>query len=217
MPAGLIRERARAYARSHPATIAWGNPIEQNIHCFDTARALICLMAVCNNLDVSSGNIQANEPDILSLGKFVRADVIPSKRKEMIHAHHRTIPKLMTVPPAFFRKAVLEGIPYPVGAFYVQCANPVIAYVDSRQNYEALMKLDFLAVSEIYMTPTAALTDVVLPAATHFEFNDIGHYGLGHGYILARPRVVEPPKVCWSDIKILNELGKTLTPFRILV
>ena len=74
------------------------------------------------------------------------------------------------------------------------------------------MKLDFLAVSEIFMKPTAALTDVVLSAATHFEFNDIGHYGLGHGYILACPRVVEPPKKCCPDIKILNELGKTLTP-----
>jgi anaerobic selenocysteine-containing dehydrogenase len=73
------------------------------------------------------------------------------------------------------------------------------------------MKLDFLAVSEIFMTPTAALADVVLPAATHFEFNDIGHYGLGHGYILARPAVVEPPAQCWPDIKILNELGKTMT------
>ena len=113
---------------------------------------------------------------------------------------------------AFFRKAVLEGIPYPVGAVYVQCANPVVAYADSRQTYEALMKLDFRAVSEVFMKPTAVLIDVVLPAATHFEFNDIGHYGLGHGYILARPRVVEPTKECWPDIEILNELGKTLTP-----
>ena len=212
VPADQIRKSARAYARSHRAAIAWGNPIEQNIHSFDTARALICLMAICDNLDVPGGNVQANEPDILSLGKFVRADLMPSKRKEMLHAHHHTIPKLMTVPPAFFRKAVLEGIPYPVGAAYVQCANPVLAYADSRQTYDALMKLDFLAVSEIFMTPTAALADVVLPAATHFEFNDIGHYGLGHGYILARPEVVKPPSKCWPDIKILNELGKAMTP-----
>ena len=211
VPADQIRKSAMAYARSHPAAIAWGNPIEQNIHCFDTARALICLMAICGNLDIPGGNIQANEPDILSLGKFVRADLMPSKRKEMIHAHHHTIPKLMTVPPAFFRKAVLEGIPYPVSAAYVQCANPVLAYADSRQTYNTLMKLDFLAVSEIFMTPTAALADVVLPAATHFEFNDIGHYGLGHGYILARPKVVKPPPKCWPDIKILNELGKAMT------
>jgi anaerobic selenocysteine-containing dehydrogenase len=56
------------------------------------------------------------------------------------------------------------------------------------------------------------MADVVLPAATHFEFNDIGHYGLGHGFILARPKVVDPPAQCWPDIKILNELGKALTP-----
>ncbi len=212
VPADLIRKSARAYARSHPAAIAWGNPIEQNIHAFDSARALICLMAICGNLDVPGGNIQANEPRILSLGKFVRADKIPSKPKEMIHAHHHAIPRLMTVPPAYFRKAVLKGSPYPVKAAYVQCANPVLSYADSRQTYDALMKLDFLAVSDIFMTPTAALADVVLPAATHFEFNDIGHYGLGHGFILARPKVVNPPGQCWPDIKILNELGKVLTP-----
>ena len=86
----------------------------------------------------------------------------------------------MTVPPAFFRDAVLEDRPYPVRAAYIQCANPVMGYADTRRTREALMKLDFLAVSDIFMTPTAALADIVLPAATQFEFNDIGHYGLGH-------------------------------------
>lgn len=212
IPAHQIKDAARAYARCRPAAIAWGNAIEHNIHSFNTARALVCLMAVCGNLDVAGGNIQANEPEILSLGKFVRADLLPSKPKEMIHAHHHAIPKMMTVPPAFFRKAVLEGVPYAIAAAYVQCANPLLAYADSRQTHEALMKLNFLAVSDIVMTPTAALADVVLPAATHFEFNDIGHYGLGHGYLLARPKVVDPPAECWPDIKILNELGNMLTP-----
>jgi anaerobic selenocysteine-containing dehydrogenase len=210
--AGLIREAARFYARSHPAAIQWGNPIEQNIHSFDTARALVCLMAVCGNLDIPGGNIQANEPPVLGLGKFVRADLIPSKRKEMIHAFHRAIPRLMTVPPAYFRKAVLEGDPYPVRAAYIQCANPLLSYADSRRTFDMLLALDFLAVSDIFMTPTASMADVVLPAATHFEFNDIGHYGLGHGYILARPKLVNPPEGCWPDMKILNELGKALEP-----
>ena len=208
---GLIREGARLYAASHPADIQWGNPIEHNIHTFDTARALVCLMAICGNLDVPGGNIQANEPDILGLGKFARADLLPSKRKEMIHAYHHTIPRLMTVPPAFFRKAVLEEFPYPVKGVYMQCTNPLLAYADSHQTYEALTKLEFLAVTDICMTPTASVADIVLPAATHFEFNDIGHYGLGHGYILARPKVVDPPDGCWPDIKILNELGKAIT------
>jgi anaerobic selenocysteine-containing dehydrogenase len=212
VPPDLIREAARFYADSHPAAIQWGNPIEQTVQTFDTLRSLLCLMAVCGNLDAPGGNIQANEPHILGLGKFVRADLIPTKRKDMLHAFHHTIPRMMTVPPAYFRKAVLEETPYPVKAAYFQGANPMLSYADSRMTLSALTKLDFLAVADIFMTPTAALADVVLPAATTFEFNDIGHYGLGHGILLARPKVVEPPDGCWPDLKIINELGKALTP-----
>ena len=211
VPANLIREAARFYAQSRPAAIQWGNPIEQNVHNFDTVRAFVCLMAICGNLDVPGGNIQANEPKTCNFGEFVRADLIPSKRKEMIHAYHQTIPRMMNVPPAFFRKAVLEGVPYPVKGAYMHGTNPILAYADSLKTYETLMNLDYLVVSEVFMTPTASFADIVLPAATHFEFNDIGHWGIGHGFILARPKVVDPPEDCWPDIKILNELGKALT------
>ena len=207
----LIREAARFYAHSHPAAIQWGNPIEQTMHNFDAARALVCLMAICGNLDIAGGNVKAAEPKTNPFGKFVRADRVPSKRKEMIPAYHQTSPKLMTVPPGLFRKAVLEEFPYPVKGIYMHGTNPLVTYADSRKTFEAYSKLDFIAVADIFMTPSASMADIVLPAATHFEFNDIGHYGLGHGYILARPKVVDPPEECWPDIKILNELGKALT------
>ena len=211
IPAQLIRQAARFYARSHPAALQWGNAIEQTTQNFDTARALVCLMAVSGNLDVPGGNLMADEPKTAPFGKFVRADLMPEKRKEMINAHYQTIPQLMTVPPALFKKAVLEECPYPIKAAYMQGTNPLVTYADSRKTFEALQKLDFIALADIFMTPTAALADILLPAATHFEFNDIGHYGLGHGYILARPKVIDPPRECWPDIKILNELGKALT------
>ena len=211
VPPDLIRKAARFYARSHPAAIQWGNPIEQNIHNFDTARALVSLMAISGNLDIPGGNIWPNEPKTANFGNFVRADLNPSKRKEMINASHQVIPAMMTVPPGLLRKAILEEFPYPVKAAYMHGTNPLVTYADSPKTYAALMKLDFIAVADIFMTPTASMADIVLPAATHFEFNDIGHYGLGHGFILARPKVVDPPPQCWPDIKILNELGKVLT------
>jgi anaerobic selenocysteine-containing dehydrogenase len=207
-----IRVCARAYARSHPAAIQWGNAIEHNINTFDTARSLVCLMSICGNLDVPGGNIQANEPGVTGLGRFVRADLLPSKRKEIINASHNTIPRLMTVPPALFRKAVLDEEPYPVKGAYIQCANPLLGYADSRMTFETLKKLEFTAVADMFMTPSAAMADIVLPVATQYEFNDIGHYGLGHGCILARPQIVKPPDECWPDMKILNELGKALSP-----
>jgi anaerobic selenocysteine-containing dehydrogenase len=212
VPPDLIRETARMYARSKPATIQWGNPIEHNIYTFHTTRALICLMAICGNLDVPGGNVQALDPKVMGLGAFVRADLFPTKWKEMISTSHGVIPRFMTIPSSFFRKAVLEEIPYPVKGFYAMCTNPMLSYADSRHTYDALMKLDFTAVADLFMTPTAAMADIVLPVASQFEMDDIGHYGLGHGYILARPKVVDPPEECWPDIKILNELGKLISP-----
>ena len=212
IPAEIIRRAALSYAESRPAAIQWGNPIEQNVHTFQTTRALVCLMAICGNLDTAGGNLHKLDPRILNLGQFVRADLLPDKRKEMIHAAHGTIPRLMTVPPAYFKRAVLTEDPYPVKAAYFQCTNPLVTWADSRSTLQALQKLDFVVVSDICMTPTAAFADMVLPAATHLEFNDIGHYGLGHGFILARPKIVDPPDECWPDIKTINELGKRISP-----
>ena len=212
VPADRIREAARRYAGARPAALQWGNPIEHHRSTFDVTRALLCLMALTGNLDVPGGNVHARDPEIMPLGRFVRADLIPDKRKTMLGAYHRTIPRMMTVPPSLFKQAVLEETPYPVRGLYVMCGNPMLSWADSRRTRAALEKLEFLAVADLFMTPTAAMADVVLPVATQFEFNDIGHYGIGHGLILARPRVVDPPPGCWPDMKILNELGKRLSP-----
>lgn len=208
--AGKIRETARAMAELQPTALHWGNAIEHTSHNFDVCRALIGLMALCGNLDVTGGNIQALEPAVLSPGRFVKAELLRDKHQKMIHAAFGAIPRLMTVPPVYFRRAVLEQIPYPVTAAYLQGTNPLLTHADSRETLRTLNKLDFLAVSDIFMTPTAAQADLVLPAATHLEFDDIGHYGLGQGVILARPQVVQPPDHCWPDIKILNALGRRL-------
>jgi len=211
VPADLIRQAARRYAEAKPAALQWGNAIEHDIHAFDAARSLVCLMAVCGNLEVAGGNVHAHDPDIMGLGKFVRADLIPDKRKEMIGAFHHTIPRLMTVPPALFRKGVLEDVPYAMRGYYGMCTNPLVAWADSRVTYDAFKRLDFVAIADLFMTPTASMADMVFPVAHQYEMNDIGHYGIGHGMILARPKIVEPPPECWPDIKIMNELGKRVS------
>ena len=72
---------------------------------FDVARALICLMALCGNLAVSGGNVNALDPKVLGLGAFVRADLIPEKRKEMITAAHGVIPRFMIQGGGFYRNS----------------------------------------------------------------------------------------------------------------
>ncbi|MDH7478940.1 MAG: molybdopterin-dependent oxidoreductase [Syntrophomonadaceae bacterium] len=212
VPADLIRRAARMYAEAKPAALLWGNAIEHSIHAFDYTRSLNCLMAITGNLEVAGGNVNAHDPKIMGLGEFVRADLIPTKAKEMISAHHGIIPRLMTVAPAYFRRAVLEGIPYPVRGYYGMCTNPLVNWADSRVTYEAFLSLDFIAIADLFMTPSASMADIVLPVAHQYEMNDIGHYGIGHGMIFARPKIVDPPAECWPDMKILNELGKRVSP-----
>jgi anaerobic selenocysteine-containing dehydrogenase len=205
-----ILHTAWIYATSHPAVIQWGNALEHTVNGFQTCRALLCLMGLTGNLDTPGGNIMPSMPPVARLADFVKSSLLPDKVRKMLSRARHLAPNFLVVPPPVVLQAILTGQPYPVKAMFTQVTNPLLTYSDSRQTYEALNKLDFLAVSEIFMTPTAALADVVLPAATGFEFDDIGHYGLAHGWIAARPKIVDPPGEAWPDIKILSELGRAL-------
>jgi anaerobic selenocysteine-containing dehydrogenase len=208
-PAEII-QTAWMVGTSRPATIQWGNALEHTTNNFQTCRALICLMAITGNLDIPGGNQIPTMPPVARLADFVKTTLLPDKSRKMLSRAFNLAPNFMVVPPPLVVQAILTNNPYPIRAMVAQVTNPLITNSDARRTYEALMRLDLLVVSEIFMTPTAALADIVLPAATGFEFDDIGHYGLAHGWIAARPKLVEPPGDCWPDIKILNELGKAL-------
>jgi anaerobic selenocysteine-containing dehydrogenase len=63
-----------------------------------------------------------------------------------------------------------------------------------------------MAVSDFFITPTAELADLVLPAATWLEMDYIGDFWKRHGYILPRRKVVQIGE-CRSDHEMLNELA----------
>lgn len=210
VPADDLVQAARLYGRARPAVIQWGNGIEQTGHNFDTARALVAMMAVTGNLDAPGGNVCPLPPPVIRLGEFVRGDLLPGRPKEMLSAEYGPAPGFVVVPPEYFKEAVRTGRPYPMRAAYVHVSNPVLSWSDSRDTYDVLNRLDFLVVAETFMSPTAALADLVLPAATELEFDDLGHFGLAHGFLLARPGIVAPPGECWPNIKIINELAKAL-------
>jgi anaerobic selenocysteine-containing dehydrogenase len=143
-------------------------------------------------------------------GELVQIKRFPDKKEKIMSPEFRVATMMGFVPSQLITKAILTEKPYPIRMMYIQGGNPLLSYANASETLQALKKLDFLAVSEIFLTPTAQLADIVLPAATNFEFDDIGHFGLPHGFILARPKIVEPQGECWPDAKILNELGKVL-------
>lgn len=205
-----IVRMARLFSRTRPACIQWGNAIEHNINSFQCARTLLILMSITGNLDIPGGNVSRPGPPVMKPGELVQARKFPGKKEKILTPEFRLATRMGFVPSQSIIKALLTGKPHPIRMMYIQGGNPLLSYANSKETLEALKKLDFFAISEIFLTPTAQMADIVLPAAAHFEFNDIGHFGLPHGFILARPKIVEPPGECRSDSTILNELGNHL-------
>ena len=61
---------------------------------------------------------------------------------------------------------MLEGKPYPIRGLIGFGANMLMSQADGVYGRKALASLDFYAHLDLFMTPTAALADVVLPAAS---------------------------------------------------
>jgi anaerobic selenocysteine-containing dehydrogenase len=114
-------------------------------------------------------------------------------------------------------RAILEETPYPVKAALIMAANPALTSPDSARVRAALAKLDFLAVADIFMTPTAELADVVLPACTFLEQTYYATYDAGAylkpsipGLLMLRPEVILPLHESWPDWRIIVELARKL-------
>jgi anaerobic selenocysteine-containing dehydrogenase len=113
--------------------------------------------------------------------------------------------------------AILNDDPYPVRAMMVMAANPVLTCANTNTVNEALKKLDFLAVADIFMTRTAELADIVLPACTFLEQTRVVTYDIhaDHAWnstsrLCLSPKVIEPVGESRSDWKIICELGKRM-------
>ncbi|RFC62406.1 molybdopterin oxidoreductase family protein [Fulvimarina endophytica] len=103
----------------------------------------------------------------------------------------------------------LAGGP-PVTAMLVQNTNPANVCPDQRRVVRGLKREDlFVAVHEQFMTDTAALADIVLPATMFVEHDDI-YRGGGQSHILLGPKLVEPPLTVRTNHFVVEELAKRL-------
>ena len=207
----LVRKAARIYATVKPACINWGVPTEQTLNCTDCTRLLTGLMAVTGNLDVAGGNAFFVPPPVRTVSQFSRhKDLSPEQRKKRLGGEqYKLASRVALITPKVAWDAILTGKPYPLKAGLLCGTNPVITRANAREAYEALKKIDFLAVIDFFLTPTAELADIFLPASTWLEQNHVADNWKRHGYALARQKAVEIGE-CWQDHKIFQELGKKM-------
>ena len=112
--------------------------------------------------------------------------------------------------------AVLEGDAgalaggSPVTALFVQNTNPMSVAPEQARVKRGFARDDlFVAVHEQFMTETARMADVVLPATMFFEHDDL-YQGGGHQYIQLGPKLIDPPGECRSNHDVVVALAKRL-------
>ena len=208
VPKEKIQEAARLFATTKPAAIQWGVAIEQQVNCADNNRALLALMGITGNIDVQGGQMLFSSPKIRNVGQFGAHKMLSREqaKKRLGGDRFRLAGNFAIINPKCVWDAILEEEPYPVKMLFFISSNPVLTRGNAREVYRALEAVEFMAVADFFMTPTAELADIVLPAATWLEMDYIGDFWKRHGYILPRRKVVQIGE-CRSDHEMLNDLA----------
>lgn len=211
IPEEKIREAARLFATTRPACIQWGVAIEQSINCVDNNRSLIALAAITGNLDVPGGMVFYVPPPTMSASQFGAHKMLsPEQRKKRLGGDRFKLADAFAIlNPRFVWDAILTERPYPVKMVFLISSNPVTTRAQASMVYEALRRVEFLAVSDFFLTPTAELADLVLPAATWLEMDYVAEFWKRHGYVLARRKAIQVGE-CKSDHEVLIELGNRM-------
>src|SRR5262249_39283322 len=169
IPPEQLEETARLIWHACPvAYYAWSGH-EQHANTTETARSMALLYALTGSFDAPGGNVLL--PAVPSAS--ISGEDLPAAKQlaPAIGVAERPLgpARWNNVSPHDFYRAVLEDRPYPMRGLIGFGANWLLAQADAARGRAALSALDFYAHADLFMTPTAALADIVLPIASCFE------------------------------------------------
>lgn len=213
VPADKIREVADLYAAASPgAVLEDGNGIEQHTNVVQTTRAMAIFRAIAGNIDVPGGVIfplPLNRRD-LTLRK--RINKVIANGSKSISTHPLYYP-LWGVSTPEVLDTIETSKPYPLKALIAQGSSIATIASNTLRVRDILRELDFIVVHELYMTATAELADMVLPAASFFEYPHIVDGteqvpSVDTRVLALANKVVEPLGESWSDPRFIFELAR---------
>jgi formate dehydrogenase (coenzyme F420) alpha subunit len=218
VPAGDIVKAARKYAKSPASAILYSMGITQHICGTDNVKACATLALICGQVGRPGAGIwpmrgQNNVQGTCDVGAI--AEFYPGYKRasdpksiEFFKAgwNAGNLPSGPGLTSTEMTDAAVEG---KLKAMYIIGEDPVICEANTHKTKQALENLDFLVVQEIFMTATARMADVVLPAAAWAEKD--GSYTSMERRVqwidLAVPPIGEAKEGMWIICQIAQRLG----------
>ena len=214
VPADEIEAAARTLWESRPVAFYTWSGLEQHSGATQIVRAIHQLYALTGSLDVEGGNVLFTPVPTNSVeGMELLAD---EQRGKAIGVESRPLgpARFEFITGEDLYTAALEGRPYRARGLVDFGANLTMAHGDSRRGRDALRALDFAVVADMFMTPTAAQADIVLPVASAFETQAL-KVGFevsqrAQSTVQLRTPLVPPRGEARSDLQIIFDLAVRL-------
>ncbi len=193
-----MTEFAHAYAKAKAPFIRLGSGLSRYGNGAMSCRAINALPAVVGAWQYLGGGLLSSA----SGSKFVG--------KEVMQQAHVAAPAKRLMPMIKLGEMLTNPSGTAVHSLYVFSSNPAITAPDQNVVRKGLMRDDlFTVVHERFFTDTCKYADIVLPATTSVEHDDIynsyGHYTIGTGY-----KLINPIGESRSNWQVISELAKRM-------
>ena len=216
IPEDEIRETARLFGNAKSAMIFWGMGISQHIHGTDNSRCLISLALTTGNvgrpgtgLHPLRGQNNVQGASDVGLIPMVFPDYQPISIPENVKFFENYWNTKLDPNPGLTVVEIMESIyEKKIQGLYVMGENPAMSDPNANHAREALARLDTLIVQDIFLTETAYLADIILPASAFPE--KTGTFTNTDRRVQMGRKAVNPPGEAKQDWWIIQELGKRL-------
>ena len=196
IPAATIEHLARRYGTARPTFIRLNYGLQRHAGGGSAVRAISLLPAVTGAWDDAGGGAMLS-----TSGTFSPLDVAGLQRRDLSPAGTRTI-NMSRLGEALTR----IGDP-PVKAMVVYNSNPAAVAPDRENVLAGLRREDlFTVVLEHFQTDTADFADVLLPATTQLEHEDL-HKAYGHTFVMFNARAIDPLGEALPNSEIFRRLA----------
>ncbi|MDT8989462.1 formate dehydrogenase subunit alpha [Curvibacter sp. APW13] len=221
IPAQTLREVARAYASSKSSMILWGMGVSQHVHGTDNVRCLIALCMVSGQIGRpgtglhplrGQNNVQgASDAGLIPM-------MYPNYQRVTNQAAHDWFENFWatklddqpgyTVVEIMHKILAEDSDPHKVRGMYIMGENPAMSDPNLNHTRHALASLEHLVVQDIFMTETAWLADVVLPATAWPE--KTGTVTNTDRMVQMGRQAITPPGQARPDLAIIQDIAQRM-------
>ncbi len=221
IPAQTLREVAREFAKAKGAMILWGMGVSQHVHGTDNARCLIALVTVTGQIGKpgsglhplrGQNNVQGASDAGLIPMMYPNYQRVTSKEAhdwfENFWGMKLDDQPGYTVVEIMHKALAPDSDPHKIRGMYIQGENPAMSDPDLNHARHALASLEHLVVQDIFMTETAWLADVVLPATAWPE--KTGTVSNTDRMVQLGKQAIDPPGQAKPDLWIIQEIARRM-------